>query len=92
MPPVILDYIEYITEYQYAKRIPFTTSGLRFWEDPRYEGFFWKVPIVLSQQSINQFYPNSEMVGAWMKLTLAYSKEPEIFIKNIVSSFNINKQ
>ena len=88
MPQYNLLSITYETEDQFAEKVPFN-SGTDKYDDPVYENGRWTVPTVLSSIAEGQFNPSSELFGSWIKITLKWTANSNIFIRSIRSFFKI---
>lgn len=87
--------IKYETKDQLAE-YPFIDEN-KWWSKPEYQSHHWQVPIQIDNTSTSTdadlFYNNSSMLGTWLKITLGYipsQLNKEIFINNILTTFNIS--
>lgn len=90
MPQIQLKDIAYETQYQKATKDPFD-SGLENYDDPVYTHNCWEIPIVLSDEAVQQYLAGSELFGTWMKITLKSVLNSNIFIRSIRTNFNLIK-
>ena len=88
MKDVQLEKIIFTTQYQEAD-YDFATTD--FWKTAEYLAHKWHVPILI--QSSNQqdaYQQNSELTGAWLKVTLVYNGDTDIELKNVITDFDIS--
>lgn len=90
MPQIQLKDIAYETQYQKATKDPFD-SGLENYDDPVYTHNCWEIPIILSDEAVQQYLSGSELFGTWMKITLKSVLNSNIFIRSIRTNFNLIK-
>jgi hypothetical protein len=87
--------IIYETEYQTAIHNGDTVDDFRtaeFWRNPEYNVKRWEMPIyVQTSGQDNAFNTESEMRGAWMKVTVEYFKNIPQYIKKGITKFIIGK-
>lgn len=87
--------IIYETEYQTAIHNGDTVDDFRtaeFWRNPEYNVKRWEMPIyVQTSGQDNAFNTESEMRGAWMKVTVEYFKNIPQYLKKSVVKFIIGK-
>lgn len=90
MPEVELETIEYETQYQKATLESF--SDIRHtYAIPEYENGSWHIPIVHAKIATQEYQPESEMFGTWMKITLKSGENSDIFIRSIRNLFKLIK-
>lgn len=87
--------IEYKTLKQTGLHDNFDKNDSRFWMAPTYNEGKWKLPIK-AQTSGSDFYSgdefntSSDMRGEWLKIQLRYNGNHNIFIKNLITNFEIS--
>lgn len=92
---------EWETEYQQSSLDLSGSDSLlndsnKFWKTPTFEDHMWNVPIDV-QSSVNKgpngtsafnaFEAGASMRGSWLKVTITYSGNEKIFIKNCITNF-----
>lgn len=97
--PTFLRNITWETEYQ-SSSTDINADQNAFWKTPEYKEHTWRVPVDVQSSasdgpqgtdSFNTFEPGSTLRGPWMKVTITYTGEDKIFIKNVVTKFIISK-
>jgi hypothetical protein len=79
------------TEYQAGGLIPFIDNN-RFYALPVYSEHKWQVPIfVKTNPTESQYQPDSDMRGTFLKTSLYYDGNMPIFIKEILTNYEISK-
>lgn len=79
--------ILYETQYQEGVYL-FDPSSASFWLLPEYNHHKWHVPITNQTSSEEENYDeNSEMQGNWMKITIEYTGQKDLEIKNVITDF-----
>jgi len=92
---------EWETEYQKSSLdlsgpLSSENDSEKFWKTPTFEDHMWYVPIDV-QDSVNKgpngtdvfntFETGATMRGSWLKVTITYSGNEKIFIKNCITNF-----
>jgi hypothetical protein len=90
--------IEWETEYQESSLDLSTLNppdGSKFWKLPIFEDHMWNIPIDVQSSAsagpngtdaFNTFEAGSTMRGSWLKVTITYSGNEKIFIKNCITN------
>ncbi len=87
--------IEYSTLKQTGYHDNFDRNDTRFWLAPTYAEGKWKLPIQ-AQTSGTQFFDgsefnqNSDMRGQWLKIQLRNQNSNSIFVKNVITNYEIS--
>jgi hypothetical protein len=89
--------IRYYTLKQEGLHDNFDVNDIRFWLAPEYNEGKWKFPIQAQTNPDNEFYiegyefmEESKMRGEWLKININYLGTDEVFIKNIITNFEIS--
>ena len=78
------------TLYQLETRNPFIDPN-KFWLNAEYLDHKWRIPIgKQTSPKANEFEADSRIRGAWMKMSLTYSGEEEVFVKFVDTEFNLS--
>jgi len=85
--------IEWETEFQKGELNPFVDpTDVRFYAQPEYLEHKWNVPIFVKTDPIeDQYQPDSDMRGTYLKTTLSYNGNIPIFIKEFLTNYEISK-
>ena len=93
--------VEWQTEYQHSNldlsgTDPLTNDVNKIWKTPIFEDHMWHIPIDVQsstlsgpgEQVIGQaFEPGASLRGSWLKVTITYSGNEKIYIKNCITDF-----
>lgn len=92
MPEENLYNVLYETEYQSGTYDNFDPDDTRFWLAPLYKENRWHLPVMVQDSAINnQYNPESQMKGKWMKITLESNLANRIFVKGINTLFTLSQ-
>lgn len=81
--------IEFETNHQYSY-IDIATA--EYWEKPEYKLNHWFIPIPDNKDvAEEQFGTDSEMMGTWLKVTISFSSDNLIHLKEIITNFNVKE-
>ena len=88
--------ITYQTKEQTGLHDNFDTNDVRFWMAPEYREGKWKVPVMAQTSgsafpSGNEFDQESAMRGEWLKVTMRHSLNEELYIKNVITNFEVSQ-
>lgn len=90
--------IEWETEYQQSSldlSMITPVDGGKFWKLPTFEDHMWNIPIDVQSSAnagpngtttFDTFEAGSTMRGSWLKVTITYSGNEKIFIKNCITN------
>ena len=88
MKDVPLEKIIFTTQYQEAD-YDFATTDL--WQTAEYLAHKWHVPILIQSSTTDDAYEqNSELTGAWLKVTFVYNGDTDIELKSVITDFDIS--
>jgi len=81
------DSITYETQYQTSVHTPFVNPN-KPWINPRYQEHKWMFPVnVQTSVDSGAFKTNSDMRGAWMKVTLQFTGNEPLWIKYALTRY-----
>lgn len=88
--------VYYYTEQQTGYHDNWDQNDSRFWLAPEYSENKWKFPIKPQTNPtdtlpVNEFNIDSYMTGTYMKVTLIGDSNNKVFIKNIITNFELSQ-
>ena len=90
MPDIELESLEYITERQDGK-YSFVSNGAEGYLNSEYLEGDWNIPIIRDRAKKDDIYiEDSEFRGRWLKVTLTYKGNKDLYIRSIISKFDIS--
>ena len=88
MKDLALKTIIFTTQYQTGT---YDFSTTETWKAAEYLEHKWHVPVIIQTSADNDaFETESELRGAWVKVTLVYNGDSDIELKSVISDFDIS--